>query len=412
MRTLGILVGGGPAPGINAVINAATLAARAEGWRVLGIPYGYSRLMAGDTSGVYELDDRAVARMAGRGGSMLFTSRANPTKKADDLARVVKALEGLGVTDLVTIGGDDTASSALRIAKEAGGRLRVAHVPKTIDNDLPLPKNAPTFGFETAKDLGATLVRNLCEDAKTTGRWYFVTAMGRTAGHLALGIGAGGSAAVTVIPEEFPAGPIRLQDVATLVESVMVKRRAAGKKHGVAVLAEGLLDRMDPRDLDALANVERDDHGHPRLSEISLGRAVKDILQARFKARGFDAGIVAKEIGYELRCHDAIGFDVQYGRNLGVGAVRALLDGASGVLVAYVDGDLAPIPFDTVRDPATGRVRTRLVDPAGDTWKIALALMSRLRPRDLEDEALKALADASKESTESVLARFTPFVVK
>ncbi|HLE97856.1 MAG TPA: 6-phosphofructokinase [Candidatus Thermoplasmatota archaeon] len=412
-RTLAILVGGGPAPGINAVVEAATLAARAEGWRVLGIPWGFSRLMLGETALARELDETAVAGIAVRGGSVLHTSRANPTKDPATLARVVRSLETLGVTDLVTIGGDDTASSALRVATEAGGRVRVVHVPKTIDNDLPLPRSQPTFGFETAKHLGSRLVRNLAEDARTTGRWYLVTAMGRTAGHLALAMGVGGGAALTVIPEEFAADrKIRVADLAGLVEAAVLKRLAAGERHGVAVLAEGLLDRLPPEDVADLASVERDEHGHPRLSEISLGKVLRDVLGTRLKQRGIDTSFVAKEIGYELRCEDPVAHDVQYARGLGVGAVRLLAAGASGVLVALVHGELTPIPFGDIRDPATGRVRVRLVDASGDAWRHALALQARLRPRDLEGESLKRLAEASRESPEALVARLSPHVLR
>jgi 6-phosphofructokinase 1 len=153
-RTIAMLVGGGPAPGLNGVINAVTLSARARGWKVLGVPKGFSQLMKGDTSGVRELTEADVSGIETRGGSILFTSRANPTKKPEDLQKVVEALRSLGVTDLVTLGGDDTATSATKVAAAAGGGMRAVHVPKTIDNDLPLPGNAPTFGFETAKYLG------------------------------------------------------------------------------------------------------------------------------------------------------------------------------------------------------------------------------------------------------------------
>ncbi len=99
------------------------------------------------------------------------------------MANVVKVLNSLGIRYLVTIGGDDTAYTATRVEHEAGGKIAVCHVPKTIDNDLPLPHGIPTFGFETARQLGTQLVENIMEDARTASRWYFVIAMGRSAGH-------------------------------------------------------------------------------------------------------------------------------------------------------------------------------------------------------------------------------------
>src|SRR5205085_10122327 len=208
---VGILCGGGPAPGINSVISAATIEAVNSGWEVVGILDGFEHLMDGSADEVRSLGITDVSRIQVQGGSILRTSRANPTVRDEGaadpdwrLTNCMKALRELGIGALVTIGGDDTAFSAARLSEAAGGALRVAHVPKTIDNDLPLPGGAPTFGFETARSVGVELVNNLMTDAITTQRWYFVVAMGRSAGHLALGIGKSAGATLTVIAEEFP----------------------------------------------------------------------------------------------------------------------------------------------------------------------------------------------------------------
>ena len=208
---IGILVGGGPAPGINGVISALTLEARSRAHRVIGIYDGFQWLMRGDISHVKELDHDDVSRIHFQGGSILNTSRANPTKKTEDLQRVIASLDALKIGYLATIGGDDTMFAASQVAKHAGGRIRVCHIPKTIDNDLPLPGEIPTFGFETARQRGFELVQNLMEDSRTTARWYFIVVMGRSAGHLALGIGKAAGATLTVIPEEFR-GPVHLDD--------------------------------------------------------------------------------------------------------------------------------------------------------------------------------------------------------
>ncbi|HEX2022464.1 MAG TPA: 6-phosphofructokinase [Candidatus Thermoplasmatota archaeon] len=395
-RTLAMLVGGGPAPGLNGVINAVTLAARARGWKVLGVPKGFSQLMKGDVSKVRELTEADVAGIEVKGGSVLFTSRANPTKKPEDMQNVVATLQKLGVTDLVTIGGDDTATSATKVAAAAGGGMRAVHVPKTIDNDLPLPGEAPTFGFETAKFWGTALCRNLVVDAQTTGRWYLVTAMGRSAGHLALSMGVGSGSQLVVIPEEFPSGTIRLDAIADLVEGAIVKRRAQGEDWGLAVLAEGLLDRMDPKEIATFVQLEYDEHNNPRLSEIDLGRVVRDVLARRFKERGLDVGWITKIIGYELRCADPVAFDVQYTRTLGFGAVEFLATGSGNALISLQNGQLVPIRFEDLRDPATGKVRIRRVNAEGGVWKAAVALQARLRPEDLEGDRLAKLAKAAK----------------
>lgn len=375
-RVLGILVGGGPAPGFNGVINAATVAAHARGWKVLGIPRGFSMLMKNDVSQVRELTPANVDGIEQTGGSVIFTSRAKPMKDKDALANTIAALKQLGVTDLVTIGGDDTATSAMAIAKEVGAHVRVAHVPKTIDNDLPLPEGTPTFGFETARDLGAQLVANLVEDARTSRRWYLVTAMGRSAGHLALGMGFAGGAHLVVIPEEFSEEkPIRLSQVTDLLTTAVTKRAQADDDYGVAVFAEGLLDRIPADDLAGL-QFEKDEHGNPRLSEISFGKILKEKLPDLHKKAKF----VAKEIGYELRTQPPNGFDKAYTRQLGHAAVEFLADEkseAKHALIAVVNGRRRALLLDDLKDAKTGKVAVRRVDTTSDMWKAALAMQAR-----------------------------------
>src|SRR6516162_9429833 len=193
---LALLVGGGPAPGINGVISSVTIQAINHGTEVLGILDGFQWLVRGDTEHIQKLVINDVKPIQLRGGSILGTSRVNPARSEEDLKNVIDALQRLGVTALVTIGGDDTAYSASRVYQRANGAIRVAHVPKTIDNDLPLPAAVPTFGFETARHLGVLTVRNLAEDARTTSRWYLIVSMGRASGHLALGIGKASAATI------------------------------------------------------------------------------------------------------------------------------------------------------------------------------------------------------------------------
>ena len=203
MSTYGILVGGGPAPGINGVIGAAAVAATRTGDRVIGILEGFRHIMSGDTTQVMELDPAKVDRIHLQGGSILHTSRANPTKEAEHLANCVKSLDTLGIEYLITIGGDDTASSAMRVAEAAQGRIKVVHVPKTIDNDLPLPTGIPTFGFETARDHATAVVEWILEDMRTTRDGFCIIMMGRTAGHLTLGAAKSAGAPIALIPEDF-----------------------------------------------------------------------------------------------------------------------------------------------------------------------------------------------------------------
>jgi len=206
--TLAILVGGGPAPGINGVIASAAIEAINSGLNVIGLREGFRWLAAGDVSHTVKLTINDVSRIHFTGGSILLTSRTNPARDDATLARVIETLLRLNVRYLICIGGDDTTFGATRIAERANGRIGVASVPKTIDNDLPLPENAPTFGFETARAVGSTIIESLMEDARTTGRWYLAVSMGRKSGSLALGMCRSAGATLAVIPEEFNGGKV------------------------------------------------------------------------------------------------------------------------------------------------------------------------------------------------------------
>jgi 6-phosphofructokinase 1 len=412
MATFGILVGGGPAPGINGVIGAATILARRSGARVLGLVDGFSWLMKGDTSHCIELRIGLVSRIHLLGGSILQTSRANPTKKPEDLGRVVSTLEQLGIDHLITIGGDDTAYSARRVSETAAGRIRVVHVPKTIDNDLPLPGGIPTFGFETAREYATRIVSHLMEDARTSQRWFFVVMMGRTAGHLALGAAKAAGATLALIPEEFPAGPIRLATLTRILEGAIVKRLSMHRGHGVAVIAEGVGARLEPTDLEALASAPRDEHGHVRLAEVPLGAVLRDEVRQGLAELGLSMTIVEKDVGYELRCAPPNAFDLDYTRDLGAGAVRTLLGGTSGVMITRQGAEIVPIPFDQLMDPKTHKTRVRLVDIETESHGSARSLQVRIEPRDLEDaELLAQLAETAKLAPAAARERWAPALV-
>lgn len=405
--TIGILVGGGPAPGINSVISAATIRSIMGGCKVLGIQDGFKWLMIGDASKTKPLSIAEVSRIHFRGGSYLGTSRANPTKKPSDLDIVFATLQQLGVSRLITIGGDDTAFSALKLEQQAAGRLLVVHVPKTIDNDLDLPYGIPTFGFQTARHVGVELVKNLMVDAMTTSRWYFVVAMGRKAGHLALGIGKAAGATLTVIPEEFSKRPIRLATLVDTLVGAIIKRRSMGRNDGVAVLAEGLAEYLSPEDFGGLEHVERDDHGHVRLSEVALGDVIKRAVEQALKEFGITTTVVTKEIGYELRCADPIPFDMEYTRDMGYCAAQFLLDGGSAAMVSIQNGRFVPIPFESILDPLTGRTRVRMVDVTSESYQIARGYMIRLSADDFErPEEMARHAALIKMTPETFRARF------
>ncbi|HZM61661.1 MAG TPA: diphosphate--fructose-6-phosphate 1-phosphotransferase [Vicinamibacterales bacterium] len=395
-RRLGILVGGGPAPGINAVISAATIEALNQRFEVIGIRDGFKPLLRRDRSGLRPLTIDDVSRVHLQGGSMLGTSRENPTKSPEATRTVIEMLQDAGITHLVTIGGDDTALSSRYISEHSAGAIRGVHVPKTIDNDLPLPPHVPTFGFQTARHVGVELVRNLIEDARATRRWYVVVAMGRKAGHLALGIGKAAGATFTLVAEEFASRSVPFATICDIVEGAIVKRRAMGRHFGVAVLAEGLIDKLDPAELAELEDVERDEHGHVRFAEVDLARKVKAEVQGRLGQRGLRVTITDKNVGYELRCADPISFDAEYCRDLGYGAVRFLVEGGSGAMVSVQGGRLVPIPFDDLVEPESGKTKVRLVNIRSEGFRVARAYMIRLEADDFAHAAwVDRLADAA-----------------
>ena len=359
-----------------------------------------------------------VSRIHFQGGSVLRTSRANPTRSEEHLEQVGKTLGELGITRLVTIGGDDTAFGASEVARVSHDSLRVVHVPKTIDNDLPLPGGMPTFGFETARQVGTEIVLNMMEDSRTTNRWYMVVVMGRTAGHLALGIGKAAGATTTIIPEEFSTPSLSLDQVCKVMEGAILKRRAMGQQHGLLVVAEGIGSRLDPEELAQVPGVQvtRDPYGHIRLAEIPLAMILRQAVQGRFAERGESFQLVDSTIGYGLRSAAPVPFDIDYTRTLGWGAVRILAEEpreelARGALICIENGDLTPLPMHQLRDPDTGRTRVRLVDVASPYYATAREYMIRLERQDLEDaEMLGRLSAAAGMSDEEFLRAFTSVV--
>jgi 6-phosphofructokinase 1 len=426
-RRLGIVVGGGPAPGINAVIGAATIQAINCGFEVVGFYDGFRHVVADEfdpPTHTVRLEISRVARIHFDGGSVLRTSRTNlldqealkTTHRAEPhAARVALALSRLrelGINCLLTIGGDDTVLSARFLAEAAGGKLRVVHVPKTIDNDLPLPQNQPTFGFSTARMVGAHLLKNLMTDSQTTGRWYLVSAMGRSAGWLAMSIGQAAGATVTLIPEEFSEHST-VQAVVDVLEGSVLKRAVLGRCDGVAVVAEGIAYRLgDREELGRLLGreVPVDAAGHVRLSEVPLLELIKKELQGRFKARGETLPLVTHNLGYELRSADPTPHDMAYCRALGFHSIRLFVDPAQkakGVIVALVNGNLTTVDFQDIVDPTTNRAKIRLVDTCSDEYTVGRAYQIRLERSDLENPVMLAkLATAAHMSPADFQQRY------
>jgi 6-phosphofructokinase 1 len=394
---IAIVVGGGPAPGINGVISAATIEAVNKGKEVIGIYGGFRSLFAGDRKCAIPLKIDDVSRIHSSGGSIIRTSR-DPTLKA------------LKIRYLITIGGDGTAFMARWIEKESRGKIAVVHVPKTIDNDLYLPGGRSSFGYQTARHWGVEIVNNLMVDAKTTGRWYFITTMGRNSGHLALGIGKAAGATISLIPEEFGEKRLSLRELSDIIEGAIIKRRAMSKDHGVAVLAEGLSGRLDLGELETHHEIEKDELGRIRFSEIPIGRILKDTVKESLQSRGIHLTIVNKTVGYELRAADPIPFDIEYTRNLGYGAVRFLLHGGTGAMIVFDEGRLRPVSFVEMFDHVTGKIKVRLVNIDSENYKVGRKYMIRLEKEDFQAKKAPGLARAAHLSVKGFKKRFSYLV--
>ncbi len=405
-EVVAIVVGGGPAPGINGVISAATIEAVNEGKEVIGIYGGFKSLFAGDIKSAIPLTIQDVSRIHTTGGSILRTSRDSAEVAKARFPVLLQTLKALKVRYLITIGGDGTAYMARWIERECRGKISVVHVPKTIDNDLNLPGGRSSFGYHTARHWGVEIVKNIMEDARTTGRWYYITTMGRNAGHLALGIGKAVGATITLIPEEFIENKLPFQKISDILEGAIIKRLAHGKDHGIAVLAEGISAKVDEHELSACNEIKCDEVGRIRLSEIQLGRIMSDMVKKSLEARGVHMTIVHKTIGYELRAADPVPYDIEYTRNLGYGAVRFLLNGGTGSMITLDEGRLRPVSFVEMTDPATGKTKVRLVDMNSESYEVGRKYMIRLEKEDFEPRAIEALAKAAKMSVSEFRTRF------
>ena len=291
----------------------------------------------------------------------------------------------LEVDAVITVGGDDTALAAMRLSQAAEGRIKFIHVPKTIDNDMALPDGIFTFGFQSARHVGVGIVKDLQVNAATTSRWYFIITMGRKSGHLALGIGKAAGVTLTIIPEEFGNRMVSMREVVDLLAGAIIKRRGYGRRDGVAILAEGVMERINAEDRHLFSERSMDPESNRRISEVRFGELLRSEVTRRLAELGIDATIVSKNIGYELRCADPIPFDMEYTRDLGYCASKYLLDGGSDAIISVQNGQFRPIPFADMFDPTTGRMRIRTVDIETEHYKIARRYMLRLRRDDFED---------------------------
>lgn len=405
LRRVGILFSGGPAPAANAVIGAAALSLLDSGREVFGFFHGYTNLqdysparplVAGEHFLAFQPKDLVDVRNSR--GILIGTARANPGKAIrgpDDLGdpertsrlhNVLAALRSLEVDALISIGGDDTLKTANYLYRvqdllpPGERRVRVVHLPKTIDNDYRGIDF--TFGFFTAVDFMAKELENLRADARATSSWFLVETMGRKAGWLSYGVGIAGEANRVIgledIEDAWMTGthldPVKLAD--HLVDVMLLAERR-GQHHGVIVIAEGLAELLPPP---VLGDVTRDDHGHLSLGAMDLGKLMAAHVSDRYEQRqGRAKKLRGVQLGYEARCAPPHAFDVMLGSQLGIGAFRALVEeGLDGHMVSVTGQlDLTYVPFAELIDPDTLITEVRYIRRGSDFHKLARFLESR-----------------------------------
>ena len=363
-----ILCGGGPAPGMNTVVFSVAKTFLSNGYRVIGLHEGYTGLF-NDHPRTEDIDFFKSDSYFNRGGSYLQMSRFKPTDEDFEKNFNLKLFQENNVKLLVTVGGDDTASTANRIAKFLEAKqypIHNIHVPKTIDDDLPLPNHAPTYGFNSAKDEGVHLARTIYEDARTSGNWLLISAMGRSAGHLALGIGEATHCPMTIIPEMFNKTKITVDKIIKLTLSAIIKRKLLGIHYGTVVVAEGVFHDLDSDDLKGTGvHMTYDEHGHPELGKISKAVLFNDILEKEFAKLGWKVKTRPVEVGYDVRCQDPIAYDLSYCTELAMGVYELFKDGKTGCMV-YIDQDGNPKPlFLKDIQNTEGKIPPRRVDIDG-----------------------------------------------
>ena len=388
-EAIAILTGGGPAPGMNTVVGSVAKTFLAKGYRVIGLHYGYSGLFNPNPR-FEDLDMFRVDYIFNQGGSYLTMSRFKPTDEDFEKNFNLDFFKENNIRLLVTVGGDDTASTANRIAKFLEAKqypIANIHVPKTIDNDLPLPAGMPTFGYQSAKNAGSVIGRAVYNDARTSANWFVVAAMGRSAGHLAFGIASACHYPMIIIPEMFNKTKITIDKIVSLIVSSIVKRKLMNMDYGVAMVSEGVFHSLDEEEiLKSGINFSYDDHGHPELGKVSKAEMFNTLLEKRCKALGIKVKSRPVEIGYEVRCQTPCAFDLVYCSQLGMGVYKLFSEGKTGCMV-YIsqEGYVSPLYLKDLQDPETGKIPPRLVDINADKiHQVIDNLMHYITPEDYE----------------------------
>ncbi|MBI3999813.1 MAG: 6-phosphofructokinase [Candidatus Omnitrophica bacterium] len=323
---IGILTGGGDCPGLNAVIRAVVKGAAKKGWEVIGFRNGWKGMVDHET---LPLDDRAVAGILHRGGTILGTSRTNPYKKAEDLARVKATFKISNLHALIVVGGEDTLGVAVKLSKE---NLPVVGVPKTIDNDLACTDF--TFGFDTAVNIAMECIDRLHTTAESHNRVMVVEIMGRHAGWIATYAGLAGGADVILIPEI----PVDVDQVCDVIQT----RQKRGKLFSIVAVAEGA--KFLGKDVTQAEKL--DQFGHVRLGGV--GQILAEMIE---KKTGFETRVTV--LGHIQRGGSPTAFDRVLGTRFGIGALGLVEEKKFGYMVSLQGNKIVPVRLEE----ATGSLK-------------------------------------------------------
>jgi 6-phosphofructokinase 1 len=410
IKRVAIVFSGGPAPAANAVISAAAISFMEDNRQVIGFFHGYSnledyhpvthRLLPDEHYRIFVEKD--VNGLRNSRGVVIGTARTNPGKGIDKpehltdavrterLRNVYNALVDLDIHALISIGGDDTLKTANFLYEyqkrlpEQARRVKVIHLPKTIDNDYRGIDF--TFGFFTAVDVMAKELQNLRADAIATSSYFIVETMGRKAGWLSYGVAIAGEANLVLAVEDVKGAlsldehgetKLSLDALIDRIVELIVTRERRGKHYGTVVLAEGLAEMLP---VAQIRDLPRDEHGHLSLGRIDLGKLVAQRVMKRYEERtGRKKKATGLQLGYESRCAPPHAFDVMLGSQLGIGAYRALVEENLDGHMVSVEGqlDLRYVPFKDLVNPQTLKTEVRFIPQGSDYHRLARFLETR-----------------------------------
>lgn len=321
MERVGVLTGGGDAPGLNAVIRAVVVKGEKLGYKIVGIKDGWRGLLGKD---VMELSLDNVEDIHREGGTILGTSRTNPYKEEKGEQKAIENMKQLNLYALIAIGGDDTLGVAHKLGKKG---VRVVGVPKTIDNDLSATDIC--FGFDTAINRVSEAIDSLHTTAKSHHRVLVVEVMGRHAGWITLEGGMAGGAHIILIPEE----PFDIEEVCQLIKN----RKAEGKSYAIVAVAEGALPKGGTKFF-------TQEQGTDAFGHVKLGGVSKALEKEIEKRTGVETRSVV--LGHLQRGGSPSAFDRYFATRLGLKAIEMVKAGKFNQMAALKKGELVSVSLE------------------------------------------------------------------